>query len=144
MPITPELIPACMDFMENWLMDNAERLDPSASHELTALTLAFENFSELGMEGGALYADGRMVGFTMGEKCTANCFVCHFEKADGNVKGAYPMTCRELARMVRSKHPTVQFINREEDMGIEALRRSKLSYKPDFMVPQFFARWKDE
>ena len=54
------------------------------------------------------------------------------------------MTCRELARMVRSKHPTVQFINREEDMGIEALRRSKLSYKPDFMVPQFFARWKDE
>ena len=143
-PITAELIPACMDFMENWLMDNAERLDPSASHELTALTLAFDNFARLGMEGGALYADGRMVGFTMGEKCTENCFVCHFEKADGNIKGAYPMTCRELARMVRSKHPTVQFINREEDMGIEALRRSKLSYKPDFMVPQFFARWKDE
>lgn len=143
-PITAQLIPECLDFMERWLMDNALRLDPSVSHELTAMSSAFENFEALKFEGGALYAEGRMLGFAMGERCTESCFVCHFEKADAEIKGAYPMVCRELSRMVRDKHPEVRFMNREEDMGIETLRRSKLSYKPDFMVPQFFARWKNE
>lgn len=138
------LIPECIEFMDNWLMENAERLDSSVSHELTALLTAFENFDALGLEGGALYANGQMIGFSMGEKCTANCFICHFEKARYDIKGSYPMVCRELARMVRKNHPQVRFINREEDMGIEALRRSKLSYKPEFLVHQFFARWKNE
>lgn len=138
------LIPECIKFMDGWLMENAERLDSSVSQELTALLTAFENFDALGLEGGALFANGQMIGFSMGEQCTENCFICHFEKARYDIKGSYPMVCRELARMVRKNHPQVQFINREEDMGIEALRRSKLSYKPEFLVHQFFARWKDE
>ena len=143
-PISGELIPQCMEFMDKWLLENAERLDSSVSQELTALLTAFENFEALRLEGGALYVNGEMVGFTMGEKCTDNCFICHFEKARYDVKGSYPMVCRELARMVRENHPGLKYINREEDMGIEALRRSKLSYKPEFLLHQFFARCIDE
>ena len=39
-------------------------------------------------------------------------------------------------------HPQLKYMNREEDMGLEALRRSKQSYKPEFMVRKFTARWK--
>lgn len=143
-PLTVENIPDCMSFMEKWMEEYAERLDPSVSHELIALNTAFENFCQLKLEGGALYANGEMAGFTMGEKCTDNCFMCHFEKARAEIKGAYAMVCRELARMVRDRHPEIVYINREEDMGIESLRRSKLSYKPDFLIHQFFAVWKGE
>lgn len=142
-PITAELIPKCLEFMESWLLENAERLDPSVSHELDALVQALDNYETLGMEGGALFAEGQMLGFTFGEKCSANSFDVHFEKARAEVNGAYPMVCRELCRMIRDRHPEIEYINREEDMGIEALRYSKQSYKPEFLLTKYTARWID-
>ena len=68
-------------------------------------------------------------------------FDVHFEKAEININGAYPMVCRELTRMVMAAHPNLRYINREDDMGIEALRTSKLSYKPEFLLNKNLARW---
>ena len=140
-PIDAQLIPKCLEFMENWLMENAERLDPSVSHELDALVQALDNYETLGMKGGALFAEGKMLGFTFGEICGQKCFDTHFEKARGDVNGAYTMVCRELARMIRKNHSEIEYINREEDMGIEALRYSKQSYKPEFLLKKYTARW---
>ena len=51
------------------------------------------------------------------------------------------MVCRELTRMVMQNHPDLRYINREDDMGIESLRKSKLSYKPEFLLEKYKARW---
>ena len=124
--------------------DNFRCLDPSISFEHDALIRAFAAFERLGLEGGVLYANGRIVGFSMGEMANEDTFDVHFEKADINMNGAYPMVCRELTRMLMAKYPALQFINREDDMGLESLRQSKLSYKPEYLLEKFIAREKDE
>ena len=68
----------------------------------------------------------------------------HFEKARVDINGAYPMVCRELTRMLMAKHPNLKYMNREDDMGLESLRTSKLSYKPEYLLKKYTAWWLDE
>ena len=143
-PLTRALIPDCLDMLEVWTEENAERLDESISYEHDAIVRAFASFECLGLEGGVLFADGRIVGFTLGEMAGSDTFDVHFEKAETAMNGAYPMVCRELCRMLAEKHPELKYINREEDMGLESLRTSKLSYKPEYRLKKYTARWKSD
>ena len=143
-PMTRELIPACMDMLSVWSEDNAARLDPSIAYEHDAIIRAFAAFEQLGLEGGVLYANGEIMGFTMGEFASRDTFDVHFEKARADVNGAYPMVCREFTRLLMAKHPELKYINREDDMGLESLRTSKLSYKPEYLLKKYTARWIDE
>ena len=143
-PLTRALIPACMDMLTVWAEDNAHRLDGSIVHEHDAIVRAFAAFEQLGLEGGVLYAGEKIVGFTLGEMAGRDTFDVHFEKAVADMNGAYPMVCRELSRMVMAAHPEVRYINREDDMGLESLRRSKLSYKPELILQKYTARWNYE
>ena len=140
-PLTRENIPACLEMLDAWTQENAERLDPSIVHEHEAIERAFNHYEELGLEGGVLYADGKLLGFTFGEMTSHDTFDVHVEKAAADVNGAYPMVCRELVRMLREKHPELVYINREDDMGLEALRKSKESYKPVYLLRKYAARW---
>ena len=143
-PLTRALIPGCLDMLDVWHEENADRLFRSIIYEHTAIVRAFAAFEKLGLEGGVLYSGDRIVGFTLGEMISEDCFDVHFEKAEGSLNGAYPMTCRELTRMLMERHPALRWINREDDMGIEALRRSKLSYKPAYLLKKYTARWIEE
>ena len=69
-------------------------------------------------------------------------FDVHFEKALPGVDGAYTMVNREFARMVKAQFPDIAAFNREEDMGIEGLRRAKESYHPDILLMKYYAREK--
>lgn len=140
-PLTRELIPGCLDMLDVWSEENAERLEKSIVYEHTAIVRAFAAFERLGLEGGVLYANDKIVGFTLGEMACEDTFDVHFEKAEGDLNGAYPMTCRELTRMLMAKYPSLRYINREDDMGIEALRRSKESYKPAYLLKKYTATW---
>ena len=72
--------------------------------------------------------------FTMGSPISVDTFDVHFEKAYGEIQGAYTMINREFARWVRDRYPEVRYLNREDDMGLEGLRKAKESYYPDCMV----------
>ena len=139
-PLTRELIPSCLDMLDVWTEENTERLDKSVSNEHDAIIRAFAAFERLGLEGGVLYAGGKVVGFSLGEMCSRDTFDVHFEKAEISMNGAYPMVCRELTRMLLQRHPELRYMNREDDMGFESLRRSKLSYKPEYLLEKYIAR----
>jgi hypothetical protein len=143
-PMTRQIIPECMDMLDHWMEDNEGRLDDSIVRERDALTKAFAAYEPLKLEGGVLRIQGKVVGFSIGEMTSPHCFDVHFEKADANINGAYPMVCRELTRQVMAKHPELIYMNREEDMGLDSLRRSKQSYKPELMVRKFAAWLKNE
>lgn len=143
-PITRDIIPACLDMLSVWDEDNSERLDKSISYEHDAITRAFAAYEELELLGGVLIADGSIVGFSVGELACRDTFDVHFEKAVYSMNGAYPMVCRELSRLVMERYPDVKYINREDDMGFESLRQSKLSYKPEYLLKKYTARWIDE
>ena len=141
LPLTRELIPGCLDMLDVWTEENSARLEDSISYEHDAIIRAFAAFEKLGLEGGVLRSSGKIVGFSLGEMTSPDTFDVHFEKAEIDINGAYPMVCRELTRSMLAAHPGLRYINREDDMGIDALRQSKLSYKPEFLLQKFLARW---
>ena len=127
--------------LDVWTEENSARLEDSISYEHDAIIRAFAAFEKLGLEGGVLRSSGKIVGFSLGEMTSPDTFDVHFEKAEIDINGAYPMVCRELTRSMLAAHPGLRYINREDDMGIDALRQSKLSYKPEFLLQKFLARW---
>ena len=143
-PLTRELIPDCLDMLNMWTETNLDRLDPSIHLEHDAIIRAFAVYENLGLEGGALLSGGKVMGFSIGEMASRDTFDVHFEKADISINGAYPMVCREMTRLAMLRHSELRYINREDDMGLESLRISKLSYKPEYLLKKYTARMKDE
>ena len=143
-PITAENLHECREMADEWMRRNHEKIEGSYLNEEIALEKMFGNFEALGLEGGLLRTGGKVVGFTIGEVINSDTFVTHFEKAYADINGAYPMVNREFARQIIKNHPEIVYINREEDMGLEYLRKAKQSYCPEFMVEKFIVKWKKE
>lgn len=141
--MTEESVDECMAMDAEWdrrsrIREGAEEAE-DISNEKKALLLAFHNFRALGLEGGILRVEGQVVAFTMGDRLSTDAFDVHFEKAYSELQGAFAVINREFARHVRLAHPEVKYLNREDDMGIEGLRRAKESYYPDLMVEKLMA-----
>lgn len=134
----------CMELNDRW--DAAGRVREGEEeaedifNEKKGILLAFRHFDELGLEGGVLRVDGKVVAFTMANRLTADTFDVHFEKAFGEMQGDYAVINREFARQIRRQHPEVKYLNREDDMGLEGLRKAKLSYYPDLLLVKHTAR----
>lgn len=132
--LTPADFDDCRAILDAWC---AERPSDSVQHERRAIDRAFHAFSELELHGALLVADGQSVAFTIGSMITPDTLDVHFEKALPLVSGAYPTINREFVRMMRRRFPTLAWVNREEDMGIENLRKAKLSYHPAALIKKF-------
>ena len=115
--------------------------DPEGDYllENLAMARAFRNCRTLGLEGILLLDQGRVLAVTMGSRMSGDTFDIHFEKAREDVDGAYNTVNCEFARYLRLKYPDVRFLDREEDMGLEGLRKSKLSYNPHHLVEKYWA-----
>lgn len=104
-----------------------EKESESSGEDLIRTEELLNCFEFLRLTGGILYADGRAVGFTMGEAIGDTLHV-HVEKADHNVHGAFQMLAMKYAEYMRS--PELKYINRQDDAEDEGLYRSKMSYRP--------------
>lgn len=144
--ITPESLPECLAMDKEWYARSLEREGREEARDLgdegVALRLAMEHYQALALEGGLIRAGGKVVAFTMGDRLTTDTYDVHFEKAYGEIQGAYAIINREFARWVRARHPEIRYLNREDDMGVEGLRKAKESYYPDLMVEKYSATWK--
>lgn len=91
------------------------------------------------MEGLVLMDAGQMLAMTMGSPLSGSTFDVQFEKALEDADGAYPTINYEFARYLREKYPHLLWLNREDDLGIEGLRKAKLSYCPDHFIEKNWA-----
>ncbi len=146
--ITPESLGECLAMDKEWYRRSLAREGEAEERDLgdegVALRQAMEHYQALGLEGGLIRVYGELVAFTMGDLLNSDTYDVHFEKAYGELQGAYAMINREFARWVRGRHPNVRYLNREDDMGVEGLRKAKESYYPDQMVEKHTAMWKRE
>lgn len=135
--ITRSNIADCAAINEPWF---AERLliDKSAADELCAVKRGLEHYFELGFFGGILYVGDRPAAYSFGEYANDECFVTHIEKALSEFPGAYTVINNQMARALEG----VKYINREEDMGLEGLRKAKLSYHPAMLYEKFTVKEK--
>lgn len=134
-PLTEDNLEKLIPFIEDWYQTKSEA-DASLFLEKTALQNALSHFAELKLKGAMLVVDGKVVAFSIGEQLNEDTALIHFEKADVSYRGAYPMINQQF---VEHEWSHLTYINREDDMGIEGLRKAKLSYQPDLMVEMYSA-----
>ncbi|MDR1524627.1 MAG: phosphatidylglycerol lysyltransferase domain-containing protein [Tannerella sp.] len=132
LPVTPDIICRCMEVEQIWCKANvSERDREDLAHERRSMTFAMNHFDELGLQGGAIVVDGRIIAFTYGSPINRYTFGIHVEKANVNYEGVFSVINREFASRIPEQYT---YINREEDLGIPGLRQSKLSYNPVILL----------
>lgn len=136
-PLTPELVSECLRLENEWCKANNCSENQALMAERRSMENALEHMEELGLLGGVLYAQGRMVAFTYGMAINSDTFDVCVEKADATVDGAYTMINREFSAGLPEQFT---YINREEDLGLDGLRKAKLSYHPSILLDKFTAR----
>ena len=139
-PITDENIHVAAQLVDTWYRLRQEA-DPHADFhmEKAALAKALRQREALGLEGLLLFDRGQALAMTMGSRLNEDTFDIHFEKALDAADGVYGAINNGFARYLREKYPQVRWLNREDDMGLEGLRKAKLSYNPDHMVEKSWA-----
>lgn len=130
--LTPDRFAECMRLEREW-RNAHEGHTSELCAEQQAMQRGFAHFDELGLQGGCIYVGDRLVAFTYGSAVNEHTFDTHFEKADTTCDGAFAVINKLFA-----EHLPEQFtlVNREEDLGIDGLRRAKLSYHPVQIAPK--------
>jgi uncharacterized protein len=133
-PLTTDSGEDCLQVAAAWCGNRDCDASAVLSGEYRAIEEALQHFDVLGLRGGIIRLDGRPVAFSFGEALNTDTVVIHMEKADPSVQGLYAMINQECCR---NAWGDVQFINREEDMGEEGLRKAKESYYPVRLVEKY-------
>ena len=136
-PLTPEMFDECRRLTEIWQEEKNENDNENQNEKETidaehrVMETIFTNWEALGMIGGSIFIDGKMIAFTYGAAVTTDTIDICVEKADRRVEGAFAIINQQFA-----EHLPEQFVylNREEDMGIPGLRQAKLSYHPVILL----------
>jgi len=124
----------CLAFQEEWcLLKDCESAE-SLKNERRAVKEMVEHCSLFELKGGAIKIDGKIRAVAIGQALNPDTFVVHVLKADSRIPGLYQAILNEfLAQEVKD----FDFTNLEQDLGIEGLRKFKLSYQPVKMINKY-------
>ena len=135
-PITPDNTADVKLCAEKWYKENADKEDKYLRCEKRGIYTILDNMELLGVRGGAIYVGGDVVAFTLGSRISDEIFDIHIEKALPDYAEGYTVINREFARTLTE----YKYIYREDDMGLDGLRRAKLSYKPSILLKKYACR----
>ncbi len=124
--IEKENKPMVLEILTKWQEEKGVEKN-TVSDEEPFITRALDNMEELGVKGGVLYVDEKPIAFTIASPINDNTYDIHIEKSYINIDGAFQMINYLFANTLPEEYI---YINREEDLGIEGLRKAKQSYYP--------------
>jgi hypothetical protein len=124
----------CLGLLEEWRRVRSGIESRSLDLEAAATREGLAMAVPLGLEGLVALVEGQVKAFVLGERLNRETSVCHFEKADPFLEGLYQLIDREFNRLLFTD---CTFVNREQDLGEQNLRESKLSYHPVELVRKF-------
>lgn len=132
--LTAELVPECLRLESMWCKANDCAENEALMAERRSMTDALKHINELDLRGGVLHVNGEIVAFTFGAPINNETFDTCVEKANTDIEGAYAMINNEFANRIPEQYI---YINREEDLGLEGLRKAKLSYYPETLLEKY-------
>ena len=135
--INKDNINLAIDFLINFYKEY-EKTSPISIEEKNITFELFDNYFKYNMLGGMLKVDDKIIGISVGEIINDTLFI-HTEKADRNYLGVYQMLNNEFAKHYGEN---TTYINREEDVGDEGLRRAKLMYNPVELLKKYIVEVK--
>ncbi|NLF37503.1 MAG: DUF2156 domain-containing protein [Clostridiaceae bacterium] len=130
--ISSKDIPLVMDLLETWNQKKAYSSDLNIEKQAINELLNYD--VGIDYKAGVIISDSRIVAFSIGEQISEDMACVYFEKADVSIKGSYAVINNEF---VKNEFSHVKYINRQEDLGIEGLKRAKESYNPVFKVENY-------
>jgi hypothetical protein len=133
-PIGPENLDLCAEFQERWCEWRRCDEDMNLRDEWTAIRQGLADYQALHVQGAAILIQEKVEAFTFGELLNTQTAVVHIEKANPEIPGLYTMINQQFCQKYWSGVP---FINREQDLGEERLRKAKLSYHPVRLVEKY-------
>lgn len=134
-PITKDNMHDAYRVARNWLDGQPQEKKEYLEYEYRAIMKSGENWDAWQLKGILVYSDGAPVGMSIASKISDGVYDVHFEKALAEYPHVWSVLVREMARYLED----AVWINREEDLGDEGLRKSKLSYRPDLLLQKFSA-----
>lgn len=133
-----------MELFHKWVGDRI-RYMPKEETELFlegiyqeqhAIKRMLANYSELNLIGIVLYIDDEIKGFTVGERINAETSSVIIEKTDFETLGCAQFIFREFSKVLKEAYGSV-YINVGDDMGFENLKKVKMSYRPEKLIPKY-------
>lgn len=135
--MTPEYKEGCKKLYLKWFNERKDAV-PGLNEELEAVWELLDNWESLDITGGCIKSEGEIIAFSFGEPFIGreDMAVIHLEHADMNYTGAFQAINKYF---LENTLENFRYVNREEDMGLEGLRKSKQSYYPCFMIEKYYA-----
>ena len=130
-----------MEFLHRWevkrdIKDPYNRVD----YELDGIEYLLAHCGQIHFQMGGIYIDGQLEAFSLGVYGHAErTAYIHVEKANPNIRGLYPFISQQF---LLHEFPDALYVNREDDMGLEGLRKSKMSYNPILLEEKYEIRQK--
>ncbi len=134
--ITEENLNEAKDYYNEYCSRNPESSSVD-DMEYRAVNALFENFNFKYFSGGMLVADGKIMGITIAQIYGDTVYV-HIEKAEKEIAGSYQTLNKEYLLTIKDEN--VKYVNREEDMGLPGLRRSKMAYCPAWLEYKYMLK----
>lgn len=130
--LTPENRQDALNVAQQWLKSQQE--SPALLHEYRAIENAMFHMEQLHLSGGIVYIDGKPVAMALYSQVNESVTDIHYEKCIPEYRDAYVYINREVAAAVKT-----EWINREEDLNVDGLRKAKLSYHPALILSKYTA-----
>lgn len=120
------------EFLHRWDDEHDDSL--SVTSEYVAIMYLLSNIDIFPIKTGCIYINNKIEAFIIGSPLKHNTIEIHVEKANKDIRGLYVAICKFF---LENNFKGYEYINREEDMGLENLRKSKLSLHPIRLVEKY-------
>lgn len=138
--ITGDAVDECIHVLKKWCNWRECEKNLIMRAEYEAVYEALIHFAQLNIKGGLIRVGGIVEAFAMGEMLNHDTAVIHVEKANQKLQGSFAVINQQFAQHEWKK---AAFINREQDLGVEGLRKAKMSYNPHHMVNKYRIKLKN-
>lgn len=134
---TEDVVNDCLELLHRWHEEVLTTIDKEMCMEIDAIKDIFVELQYLNLESIAVYVEGKLAGFSVGERVNDKLAVIHIERGELEYKGVYSFINRKFLMEYFSD---TEYVNRQEDTGNEGLRKAKESYHPAEMVKKYLVK----
>lgn len=135
---------AVLNLFNKWVKDRTTYM-PKEEVEIFLDGIYFERFAikrlindynNLDIIGLVIYINDEIKGFTVGDRINEKTASVIIEKTDFEILGCAQFIFREFTKILKNKYD-IEYINVGDDMGFENLKKVKMSYRPNKLVPKY-------
>ena len=136
--LTPEMTDRVKELQASWTHDENEFMTKMLAAEGEGIMRVLDHWTELGLIGGAIELDGRLIAYTLAEPVNDDLIMIHYEKGLPEFHEVYQVINKDFLFYDARSY---KIANREEDMGDEGLRHAKMAYGPCSFVEKYTVHW---